>query len=381
MAVEALFWFHPLVWWIEDRLIDERERACDEEVIKLGSKRHVYAESILRTCRFSVESPLACIAGVTGSDLKRRIEAIMSGHTPQPIEGWKTVLFAIVAFASIASPLGVGLIAVTPARAQSVESVASARFEVASVKPNRSTEDHTVLGRIEPGGRYTISNMPLRRIIRAAYAEGHAVEIDAYRVVGGPNWIDADRFDIAAKAEGNPSRDHRRAMLRNLLTDRFRLAVRQDTRDLPVYTLVKARPDGRLGSQLRPSVVDCDALLAGPPEANSADRMPPCGALQLAPGRLIASGLPIDVLAQELSPWVNRFVDNGTGLSGYFDVHLEWTPDQFPTGSPWVNRRLGDSGWPAIFTAVQEQLGPKLESTTGSVSVLVIDNVEQPTPD
>ena len=74
MVVQAIFWFHPLVWWIGARLVDERERACDEDVIRLGSEPEVYAESILKTCEFYVESPLACVAGVTGSDLKKRIE-------------------------------------------------------------------------------------------------------------------------------------------------------------------------------------------------------------------------------------------------------------------------------------------------------------------
>jgi beta-lactamase regulating signal transducer with metallopeptidase domain len=77
MAVQAVFWFHPLVWWIGARLVDERERACDEDVLRHGSEPQVYAESILRTCRFSIESPLACVAGVTGADLKRRIQTIM----------------------------------------------------------------------------------------------------------------------------------------------------------------------------------------------------------------------------------------------------------------------------------------------------------------
>ena len=81
MFVEAVFWFHPLVWWIGARLVDERERACDEEVVRLGNDPHVYAESILKTCQFYVESPLTCVPGVTGSDLKKRIERIMS-HRP-----------------------------------------------------------------------------------------------------------------------------------------------------------------------------------------------------------------------------------------------------------------------------------------------------------
>src|SRR6185312_10120322 len=78
MAVEAIFWFHPLIWWLGVRLVEERERACDEEVLRLGNKPHVYAESILKTCQFYLESPLTCMSGVTGSDLKRRVVRIMT---------------------------------------------------------------------------------------------------------------------------------------------------------------------------------------------------------------------------------------------------------------------------------------------------------------
>ena len=88
MIVQALFWFHPLVWWVGARLVDERERACDEEVIRLGSEPQVYAESILKTCELYVESRLVCVAGVTGSDLKQRIEAIMSDDARRALSGW-----------------------------------------------------------------------------------------------------------------------------------------------------------------------------------------------------------------------------------------------------------------------------------------------------
>ena len=89
LVVQTVFWFHPLVWWIGARLITERERACDEEVIRHGSERETYAESILKTCQFFVESPIACVSGVTGSDLKKRIEAIMTndaGHHRKHLE-------------------------------------------------------------------------------------------------------------------------------------------------------------------------------------------------------------------------------------------------------------------------------------------------------
>ena len=92
MVVQAIFWFHPLVWWVGARLIDERERACDEEVIRQGSEPQVYAESILKTCEFSIESPVACVSGVTGSDLKKRIEQIMRREAGTALNTWKKCL-------------------------------------------------------------------------------------------------------------------------------------------------------------------------------------------------------------------------------------------------------------------------------------------------
>ncbi len=86
MLVEALFWFHPLVWWLGKKLVDERERACDEEVLRLGGEPHIYAEAIVNICKLYMESPLVCMSGVTGSDLKKRVEAILVNRLTLPAE-------------------------------------------------------------------------------------------------------------------------------------------------------------------------------------------------------------------------------------------------------------------------------------------------------
>ncbi len=110
MAVEALFWFHPLVWWIGARLVDERERACDEDVVGRGTEPDVYAESILRTCQFYVESPLVCVAGVTGSDLKRRVEQIMKNDTQAALTTAKRGVLCAAMIAAIAIPVAIGIV-------------------------------------------------------------------------------------------------------------------------------------------------------------------------------------------------------------------------------------------------------------------------------
>jgi bla regulator protein BlaR1 len=119
MFVEALFWFHPLIWWVEGRMVDERERACDEEVIRWGSQPQVYAESILKTCEFYIGSPFACLSGVTGSDLKKRIEAIMTNGTTHALTTAKRVLLASAGIAAVAGPLVVGLLSAPHIHAQS----------------------------------------------------------------------------------------------------------------------------------------------------------------------------------------------------------------------------------------------------------------------
>ena len=121
MAVQTMFWFHPLVWWIGARLVDERERACDEEVIRLGSEPEVYAESILKTCQFFVESPLVCVAGVTGSDLKKRIEQIMTNDAGATLSVWRKALLAAAGVVAFVTPVAVGALNPPPQTRQVAE--------------------------------------------------------------------------------------------------------------------------------------------------------------------------------------------------------------------------------------------------------------------
>src|SRR5467141_4767179 len=118
-AVEVVFWFHPLVWWLGARMMEERERACDEEVLESGSDRQVYAESILKICEFCVGSPLACVSGVTGADLKKRIARIMTGGFVRKLDFSRKLLLSALALAAIAPPILFGPLEATPARAES----------------------------------------------------------------------------------------------------------------------------------------------------------------------------------------------------------------------------------------------------------------------
>jgi bla regulator protein blaR1 len=247
MAVEAIFWFHPLVWWIERRMIDERERACDEAVVRAGKRPADYAEGILAVCRWSIESPVMCVSGVTGSDLRTRIEAILANRLGRRLHLTGRVLLAGAALIVIGGPVGIGLL---DAREQATE-----RFEVATIRPNSGP---AVGGPIGGGlgfrpGRFSAENITLKQVLTYAY------ELQAYEIFGGPDWVTRDRFDIAATMRPPPTgfdpRDtpaRNRRLVRALLADRFNLVVHDERREMPVYSLVMARPDRRLGQRLRP---------------------------------------------------------------------------------------------------------------------------------
>lgn len=245
-------------------------------------------------------------------------------------------------------------------------------FDVTSVKRNTSGEQGGRSG-YQPGGRYSGTNVTVRRVIGLAY-----LPLQGFQIIGGPNWINSDRFDIEAKAEGNPSSDQLRLMLRALLADRFKLVTHREMRELPAYALVLARTDGTMGAQLRRSEVDCSAQRgnAPPPTPQGArsntGQAPSCGFF-VGVSSLAGKGTTMERFAAELS-LVGRPVLNRTGLSGSFDVDLKWAPDA-GAGAP-----SSDSG-ASIFTALQEQLGLKLEAIKTPMEVLVIDSVEQPTPD
>ena len=261
--------------------------------------------------------------------------------------------------------------------AQSTSPAKPPAFDVASVKPNTSG-DGRVLMTPQPGGRLNLVNVPLRLMIRYAY------RVQDFQVVGGPDWISTARFDVVAKAEGgNPSQEELQLMLRSLLADRFKLVVRPDTREMPTYSLVPARADGKTGAQLRKSDANCGPATA-PSAPPAPGQLPSCGSM-LGFGNLKARGSTMAALASALSTFAGRIVVDRTGIMGGYDVELNWTPDQIPRpvgDQPvQVNGVTVDPNGPSLFTALQEQLGLKLESTKGPVDVLVVERAEKPAED
>jgi uncharacterized protein (TIGR03435 family) len=261
-------------------------------------------------------------------------------------------------------------------------------FEVASVKRNTSLDDRARGVGLPPDGRFLMTALPVRSLIRFAF------NIQNVQLVDAPNWVDSELYDVVAKApreqvqaNGQVPREALAAMVEGLLIDRFKLAARRDTREMPIYALVLANGNQRLGPQLRPSSVDCEALdrRGERPPAPQPGAPAPCGG-ELRVGHVALRGFNVKQLAANLSNWLDRPVVDRTGLKGGFDFTLDWSPDQQPqydaVGAPIRRADVPvDRTGPSIFTAVEEQLGLKLDAVKGLVDVVVIDHVERPSPD
>jgi bla regulator protein blaR1 len=380
LVVETIFWFLPPVWWLERQLLRERELACDQAAISAGGDPRSYAEGILRTCELYAESPLACVSGVTGSDLKKRIAAIVRGPSPVALGFGRRAVIAAAAVVAIALPVSLGVLRAPLLLAQAPAASLPA-FEAASVKRNTSGDQRASFG--PRGSQLVVVNNTLFNIIRNAWG------IQANQIVGGPDWVssEGERFDITAKAPDGTRPDQMLLMMQALVAERFKVKVHRETRDVPVFALTMARPDRKLGPQMTPAAFDCNALRAAiargerpTPPAPIGDR-PVCGA-RTVPGRFLIGGYPVADIARNLSNWVGgRPVIDRTGLDGIYDLELTWTPEAPPLGRDGAPPPQFDPNGPSLFTAVQEQLGLKLEATVGPVEVLVIDSADRPTPD
>jgi uncharacterized protein (TIGR03435 family) len=263
-------------------------------------------------------------------------------------------------------------VSVLVARSPQTSTSARPTFEVVSIKRNETGGN---LGGIrpQPSGRFVMANAPIGRLIRAAYPTV------ASQLIGAPSWVDSERYDIEARAEGNPTASVMEAMLRALLVDRFQLVAHVEPREQDVYGLYLASGDGRLGPALRAAALDCVELVekhpAGaltlPPRANGA---PACGIV--SDGRRLSSGgITMAQLIRSISPMVGRVVVDRTSLDGYYEFTLEYAAR--PGNAAGVTDPADDR--PSIFTALQEQLGLTLRSERAPVDVLVIDRLERPT--
>jgi uncharacterized protein (TIGR03435 family) len=352
MFVETAFWFHPLVWWVGRRMVEERERACDEEVLRLGSEPRVYAEGILNVCKFYLESPLACASGVTGSDLKKRIENIMANHAVFGLSFSRKLLLGAAGTLLLGGPVVIGLVNTPQGHAQSRPQEATGpEFEVASVKPNKSGQRG---GRLNTeAGHLTITNLNLRTCIKAAFG------LQDYQLSGGAASVEDEPYDIVAKADGAVGDDQLLLMLRRLLADRFKLRYHRETKEMQGFGLLA----GKNGPKLH--------------EVQPAGK----GWSRNGVGSIEGQEVSMARLAEILAGRLGQPVLDLTAIKGVFDLKLNWTPDPAMARNPTENKEspaVSDPSGPSIFSALQEQLGLRLEARKVPTDIVVIDHVERP---
>jgi uncharacterized protein (TIGR03435 family) len=249
-------------------------------------------------------------------------------------------------------------------------------FAVASIKPDKSGNGGSRMMSTPDG--FSATNIPLQFLLREAYG----VEDD--QISGAPNWIRSEGYDIEAKVDGSDvaklsklSFDQRRLMFQPLLEDRFKLKVHWETKELPIYALVTAKSGTKL-HEAKPG----DTYPHGMKGPDGIGRP---GTMRMGRGQLTGQGVPVTLLTKSLSQQLRRIVVDKTGLTGKYDFTLQWAPDesQGPMKPPGAvpgtdSTASAQSSGPSIFTAIQEQLGLKLEPQKGPVKVLIIDSIERP---
>jgi len=277
-------------------------------------------------------------------------------------------------------------------------------YEVATIKLNTSGDGRMMInGMGGGGGRFRVVNFPLRQLIVFAYADRTqglpGPGSQGPNITGGPSWINTERYDVEARPEEGfvPNAEQSQKMLQALLEERFGLKVRRETKDGPIYVLVVAKN----GLKAKKSTDQTPISLAGPPSpppppspgapgrSGGAPGGPPAlpttgplprGIMFVIPGQLRASAQTMTAFANMLSGQSGRKVIDKTGVDGLYDFELTFTPDQMPANlPPGVQFPTPDPNGPSLFTALQEQLGLKLEPSTGPLESIVIESVLKPT--
>ncbi len=286
----------------------------------------------MRTKGTRTEELLALGMFGRGSRLCDRIEMLLErGRMFSP-----RTSMSLVAASGI--PLAAFLVAASFAPRLIAFAQARPSFEVATIKPGNPEMHGTMTS--TPPGRVVLTNITLREAVRMAY------RLNEPELFGGPKWVDSEHYDIDGREATRVPRDQAMLMLQSLLEDRFKLAVHRETRELPVYSLTVAKNGIKMAHATAPG-----------------------GWHQLGPAHLTAKGATIDILVRLLTDLLMRPVLDRTGLQGAYDIKLDFAPLEGPPD---------DTPAPSLFTAIQEQLGLKLEATKGPVQVLVIDSAEKP---
>ena len=373
-CVAAVFWFHPIIWWLQSCLIADRERACDEAVLSSGRDATAYAEGILSACEFSVTSSAACASGVTGSQIEDRIKRIVS-YRPLFLTRSRKLLVGALSIIAISSPIIFGVLDAPRIKAAVVQDptpISNPKFDVVLIKPSQPDDQRRGLN-FNPG-KLTVRNLPMKEVIKFAYG----LKSDS-QLLDSPEWVNSERFTIEA-TEGEalgtsldklPLEDRIgvfQKLVRQMLADRFHIVTSTRSTELPIFALVIAKG----GPKVEP------ASPGRPGEARNFR-----GWQSHGPGIVEGSAATTELLASIVSRMPetdDRVVVDKTGLPGEYDWTLRWTPQSLTRANTGFSMEAPepDSG-PTLFTALQEQLGLKLVAQKGIVEALVIDHIDWPT--
>jgi uncharacterized protein (TIGR03435 family) len=388
----SAFWFNPLSWFLERTLSSLSETASDEASVLRNGDPLRYAQVLLQFARSAQKRGRVGLTSVAMAkqSIRSRVETVLSMRSPRngivTKAGWITTAIVALPIVYAASALH---IAPSVAEGQSAQSPSEAlKFEVASIKSDPGCTARPRTEQAVSPGRLTLECITMQELVEYAYG----VWADAANpspkhpdVRGGPDWVKSDHYTIATTATGNPSRGEMNGpMLRNLLEERFALKVHRESEIVPVYALtlangrVKPKPaqDGRC--------VRSKPTQMPPPPAPGEPPLPVCGRPIPSPkGRNVGFDVPgvsiSDFADALLSRIMNRVVIDKTGETGFFDLHFEFTPnDATPLGGPPLPVSPAGENDVSIFTALEQQLGLKLENDKAPVAVLVIDSVSKP---
>lgn len=362
-AVEALLFYHPAVWWVSSHMRAERELCCDDAAVSVTGDVVTYARALAQIGSLHPRVVMAA----NGGSLSHRIGRLLGQprSAPRALSGTGIVAAAVLP--------------ILAALAVFAQPAPRPKFEVASIK--RAGDQGPRMMRPLPNG--LTGTVSFKQMLQRAYA------VQPFQIAGGPEWINSERYTIDAKAAGNASHDQVSLMLQSLLEERLQLKIHRETRELPVFNLVIAKGGPKLPS---PKEGGCTNSDDPPPELTGGRMAPPgsgptpptrCGGLdvmlQIGGARMSGGKVPMPEFVRMLSMLVDRTVVDRTGLTGPFDVRLDFLPDDStPHLPPPPPGASSDGASPPILSALPEQLGLRLEASKGPVDVIVIDCVERP---
>ena len=403
----GIYWFHPLVWVAWRQLSLDAERACDDAVLR-RAEATAYADQLVGLAqRLSTAAKSPLLAMANRADLATRVVAVLDTRQRRGRAGASSIVFALAAAALLVvtmSPLRI----VAGASASTQASADTPKFDIISIKPCEGEPPTPPGQRSSQGGfpnsspgRFFIECGTVERLISTAYVQnGDPLTNQAARIgdvewlKGVPGWVRSEKFTIEAKAAGTPDKKVMLGpMLRALLEDRFKLKIHRAADEAPMYVMTVAKG----GLKIQPIDKDgCTPLDPDNPPGRASfgvtDEKPVCGVMSMMNGNGMSrwgiGGTTLEHFAGTLSTFMDRHVIDKTGISGEFNVRLEFVRDEHVTGAdkrpggppPAVPAEPSATDGPTIFMALEQQLGLKLDSTKAPHGFLVIDHVERPSP-